>query len=470
MNIRKITFYLILLLATVPIISSCTKSLQKSYSPDSDTTPTTHFPAETWMQYETPEEAGWSSEKLSSVEKFSHRAGSAAVMIIYNGAILAQWGQINRRLMCHSVRKSLLSALYGIAVDDGLVDLDETIGSIGIDDAPPLTTMEKSAKVSDLLKARSGVYHSAAYETRAMKSRRPERGSHKPGTHWYYNNWDFNTLATIYNNKTSNDMFESFEKQLAIPLKMQDFELRHTYYHLELENSRHPAYPFRMSARDLARIGLLYLNEGRWMETQIIPPEWIHDSTLPHSTYSNGGYGYMWWTLPERGQLGKLGTFAALGYGGQAVYVVPEANLVFVHRADTYEGRQKHVNNSTIRNILLEVLKARTGPSLPEPKLIMSDNSQTDTSGQMLTKAQSSKLVGKYSKNSFVVTVRDLDGRLESTSTRWGNYFLEPVSSTEFEAVDAKTPVEFVFDATGIATEMRIWFEADHPYVMKRTQ
>jgi CubicO group peptidase (beta-lactamase class C family) len=130
--------------------------------------------------------------------------------------------------MCHSIRKSLLSALYGIAVEKGDIDIDETIGSIGIDDTSPLTETEKSARVSDLLKARSGVYLPAAYETSSMKEDRPQRGSHEPGTHWYCNNWDFNTLATIYNRKTSNDLFKAFENQIAVPTQMQDFELRET--------------------------------------------------------------------------------------------------------------------------------------------------------------------------------------------------------------------------------------------------
>jgi len=55
-----------------------------------------------------------------------------------------------------------------------------------------------------LLEARSGVYHAALYETPAMAKQRPARGSHEPGTFWYYNNWDFNALGTIYEHATGN--------------------------------------------------------------------------------------------------------------------------------------------------------------------------------------------------------------------------------------------------------------------------
>ena len=164
---------LVVYLTLAPVTSSHAQALQTQDWPRWNATSPSIFPAVKWMRYETSEEAGWSSEKLSAIQEMSDKAGSAAVMAIYNGAVLTQWGQTSRRYMCHSVRKSLLSALYGIAVDKGDVDIDETIGSIGIDDISPLTAIEKSAKVSDLLKARSGVYLPAAYETPSMRERRP---------------------------------------------------------------------------------------------------------------------------------------------------------------------------------------------------------------------------------------------------------------------------------------------------------
>ncbi len=134
---------------------------------------TRFYPDESWQQYALPEEAGWSSEGLKSAREFSQMIGSAAVMVIYDGAILAQWGQVARRFMCHSIRKSLLSALYGSAVAKGEIDIDETLGSIGIDDDAGLTESERSARVSDLLKSRSGVYLPAAGRDLAGGDDRP---------------------------------------------------------------------------------------------------------------------------------------------------------------------------------------------------------------------------------------------------------------------------------------------------------
>ena len=87
-----------------------------------------------------------------------------------------------------------------------------------------------------------------------------------------------------------------------------------------------------------------------------------------------------------------MGTYAAFGYGGHAIYVVPDFNLVFVHRADTYKERRGHVSNTAIRNILTEVIKARTGPAESAPKLITADIPETDVPGPTISKAQTSGL------------------------------------------------------------------------------
>lgn len=460
-------YYLVVLSTIAPISNVNAQALQTQDWVDWNVTSPPSFPTKTWMQYESPEEAGWSSEKLSSVREMSERARSAAVIVIYNGAILAQWGETRRRFPIYSVAKSMLSALYGIAVGKGDIELDETIGSIGIDDVTPLTETEKTAKVSDLLKAQSGVYLPAAGESDRMKRSRLERGSHKPGTQWSYNGWDFDALGTIYNLKTSGDMLEAIEKHLAIPLQLQDFELRHASYHSQPEKFRHSWYPMRMSARDLARFGLLYLNKGRWKEQQIVPSEWVLESTESHSTHSGGGYGYLWWTYPKRSRLGKLGTYAAAGKGGHGIYVVPGANLVFVHRVNNYDDWTV-IMDSAIENILIAVLQARSGPPSLEPKLIPASNPKTDTPRKTLSGEQLSALTGKYTYENYTVSIREFDGRLEYTNSYSESFYLFPKTATKFEIEDIQWRIEFSLDTTGSATALQIWVNPDESYVLHR--
>src|SRR5262249_24701595 len=124
-----------------------------------------------------------------------------------------------------SVRKSLLSALIGNAVERKEIDLQQTIGSLGIDDnEPSLSAEEKTATVRDLLKARSGVYHAGLYESRDAAAARPARHSHKPGTFWYYSNWDFNTLGMIHGRAARSYIFDAFEREIARPIGMRDYQ------------------------------------------------------------------------------------------------------------------------------------------------------------------------------------------------------------------------------------------------------
>ena len=257
-----------------------------------------------------------------------------ALMVVQDGKTVASWGDTSRKINVASVRKSLLGALYGIAVADGRIDLGSTLATLGIDDkAPALTETEKQATVRDLLMARSGIYHVAAHETADIRRKRPRRGSHAPGSFWYYNNWDFNALGTIYRQRTGEDIFKSFARHIAGPIGMQDFTPRDGSYVLE-KASIHPAYPFTMSTRDLARFGQLFLDDGRWNGKQIVPAQWVAESTTAYSATDRAsmGYGYLWWAL-NPATFGK-GAALASGYGGQAIAVIPSKHLVVVQVVD----------------------------------------------------------------------------------------------------------------------------------------
>lgn len=207
-------------------------------------------PGAEW-EHSSPGEFGWSQTGLAQAQAFSDEIRSSAVFIVQHGKVVAAWGDTTKRTELASVRKSLLSALIGIAVSDHLINLDSTLGELGIDDNPPsLTEVEKGATVRQLLQARSGVYHRTLYETPGMAKARPPRSSHAPGTFWYYNNWDFNALGTIYQRATGTGIFDAFNTKIAKPTGMQDYRPQDGAY-VRGDASIHPAYPIRMSARDL---------------------------------------------------------------------------------------------------------------------------------------------------------------------------------------------------------------------------
>ena len=290
----------------------------------------------TWKKYDTPEEAGWSADKLREARQYYNSLNSTAAIGIYKGKVLFEWGDVSQNTNAHSVRKSLLSALFGIHEEEGTVNLDETLDELNIDDDAQLSDVERQATIEDLLTSRSGVFLPAGEESRDMINRRPPRESHQSGTYFYYNNWDFNTLGTIFNRQTDSDIFEEFKEKIAIPLGMEDFNLNNTMYRMEAGRSSHPSYLFSMSARDMARFGQLYLQNGKWEGEQIIPEHWIERSTLPHAETNNTvyDYGYLWWVASDN-PLGDSGLFSAVGRHGQSIDVIREKDFVFVHRVDS---------------------------------------------------------------------------------------------------------------------------------------
>ena len=301
-------------------------------------------PAEHWLSAD-PSSGEWTAENQAALEEYGRANNPTAVMIVRAGHVLAQYGDVAAKVNLRSVRKSILGALYGIAVSDGRMKLSATVGDLGIEDTPPgLSIAEKQATIRDLLMARSGIYHPAAYETHDMGEKRPARGSHAPGSYWYCNNWDFNALGTIYRQATAEDIFKAFERRIAKPTGMEDFSVRDGEYVSE-PASRHPAYVFRLTARDAARFGLLFLNGGEWRGRRIVPAVWIAESTaaLSQTDWHGRGYGYLWWTLPP-GEWGP-GAFLASGHGGQLIVVVPSRQLVAVQTVEI-GGQQKGIRTT----------------------------------------------------------------------------------------------------------------------------
>jgi CubicO group peptidase (beta-lactamase class C family) len=222
------------------------------------------FPNESWERSE-PNKIGWSTEKLTEVAQYLRTVPEGSLMIVEKGRVVAEWGNVARPVKLSSVRKSLLSALYGIYVHEGRIDPSMTLEQLAIDDSPPLTSAERQATILDILKARSGIYRGFVGGTPAMRAQMPARGSHAPGTFWYYNDWDFNAAGTIFEQQVGLDLGTAFQDRVGSPLQMQDFRAEDVYYVTAPpgkpadETSIHRAYQFRMSTRDLARFGYLFL-------------------------------------------------------------------------------------------------------------------------------------------------------------------------------------------------------------------
>ena len=225
-----------------------------------------------------PSKAGYDVEGLLELESFLREKGSSSLLLLKDGKVFFEYGDIRKPHLVHSIRKALLNSLVGIAVHQGEINLDATLEDLGVDDvAPSLTDRERQARVIDLLESRSGVYHPATAESPGMLAGKPPRGSHAPGSHFYYNNWDFNAAGGIYEQLTGRRIFDDFQSRIAEPLGMLDYQGRIStlelpteeelpeadgIYQFERALSDYPAYHFRLSTHDLALYGQLFLQRG----------------------------------------------------------------------------------------------------------------------------------------------------------------------------------------------------------------
>ncbi|CAB0149714.1 hypothetical protein PSI9734_00287 [Pseudidiomarina piscicola] len=300
--------------------------------------------------------------KLNELKQFLGSTGTSSMVLMRNGDVFFEFGDIHEKHTIHSIRKAMLNSLYGIYVERGVIDLDATLAELGIDDSTPLTATEKKATVRQLLQSRSGIYLPSAATSEGMLAAMPPRGEFKPGEQYVYNNWDFNVAGAIFEKLTGESIYTAFHREIAKPLGMQDFKGSYTtidddtdisqldvdgFYQYEPEKSKFPAYHFRMSSFDMALYGQLFENFGVWNGQRILSREWIEQSTTSYSVtnpYMDFGYG-MLWNVINPNEKRPNHAFFHTGIGVHMLGVYPSSDLVFVHRVHTETDYEFDQNN-----------------------------------------------------------------------------------------------------------------------------
>lgn len=312
------------------------------------------YPDFKWSYLTNPSEQGWSQKKLDQLHQYLiDSTAITGYMIIHKGKIVFAYGDVSETSYIASCRKSVLSLLYGAYVKSGVINLDQSIGELGIDDLGGLLPSEKEATVRDLIAARSGVYHPASLLGDHL-AYAPKRGSVKHSTYWLYNNWDFNLAGYIFETLTRRSIYDEVDRVLAKPLHMEDWERSDQEKNGDLSRSKYPAYPMYFSTRDMARLGQLMLNKGNWAGKQVIDQSWIAEILTPRTNYfeidehipdyrTSGysmGYGYMWWLWQNIKDKRFEGAYSALGNMGQSISVFPAANVVIVYKTKARYERE----------------------------------------------------------------------------------------------------------------------------------
>jgi CubicO group peptidase (beta-lactamase class C family) len=338
------------------------------------------FPDREWERIEKPESAGYSAARLQALRGWLQSLDTTAMIVVVGGRQLFEYGDLKHQSYLASVRKSVLAILYGKYVENGTIPLDKTLRELQFDDVGGLSPRELEAKVEHLITARSGIYHLASNPGDSTDSA-PPRSSQRPGTYYLYNNWDFNAAGAVFEKLTGRDIYDALESDLARPIGMQDFDRARQRKSGDAARSLHKAYHIWFSTRDMARIGLMMLREGKWAGQQVISRDWARRITSlvtplnelnPPNLRSLGsgsrwGYGYMWWVWDAPNSPGPFeGAYTGMGAGGQYITVLPRLDLVIAHKTDMDQpaqsgptGRRRNVSLAEYDSVLRMLIAAR---------------------------------------------------------------------------------------------------------------
>jgi CubicO group peptidase (beta-lactamase class C family) len=240
-----------------------------------------------------------------------------------------------------SVTKSVLSILIGIAIDEGYLRLDQKLSEIFPDAFDENTDpLARDITVADVLTKTEGfaeagpgdfkVSGAAPGKERMWQSMLSRRVAYPRGTHFRYDGIGSDLLAVVLSKAIKQDAGEFAKRKLFDPLGIANY----TWY-ADSEGYLHGESGLHLTARDMAKIGVLYLQHGRWGEKQIVSADYVQDSTTRHNDGGppvNAGYGYQWW-ISKNGNV-----FFASGKNSQFISVTPNRNLVLAFAADSIPG------------------------------------------------------------------------------------------------------------------------------------
>jgi CubicO group peptidase (beta-lactamase class C family) len=283
-------------------------------------------------------------KKYRSVRSLVVARGGCVVFEYYRKDIGA-----GTRSPVYSVTKSVLSILIGVAIDRGYLRLDQKLSDwLPEASEAKVDPLVREIRVRDLLTMTAGfdpagddaskisVPTSQAWRwllNRPMK--------YPPGTHFSYDTSDQNLLSIVLTRAIRQDAALFARRNLFEPLRIEDYN-----WVTDADGYLIGATALYLTARDMAKIGLLYLWHGRWGDSQIVSEAFALDSTARHNEGglpSNAAYGYFWWVGKTKS---GLEAFFAAGHNSQLIYVVPKLDLVAAVAAESIPGgSQSFVND-----------------------------------------------------------------------------------------------------------------------------
>ena len=295
---------------------------------------------------------GEEKQIIESIDYFN----TDGLMILKDGEVHYEnyWNE-NKETSRHiiwSVSKSFLSALVGIALDEGLIeDINDPIIKYLKDFKD---TGYEGVSIKNLLQMSSGIEFNEDYGdpnsdinryarvtatgTSQRDFAKTLKNSRKPGTYNHYISLDSQMLGMLIAEVSNMSVKEYLYEKIWSKIGMQD----DAFYLTDKQEVEMSLGGLNVTLRDMAKFGQLFLNNGEWNGNQIVPFEWVANSTTPldihvqpnagdELTSDAWGYGYQWWVPgPE------VSDYTAHGIYNQFIYINPESNVVIAKTSSNY--------------------------------------------------------------------------------------------------------------------------------------
>jgi CubicO group peptidase (beta-lactamase class C family) len=304
---------------------------------------------------DSPESQGVDSGRLEKLRAYLEERQTRAALVIRHGRIVGEWywrgTTADTELPVFSVTKSLASTAIGLLSDGGKIRLDQPaadfISSWREDGRKAITIRHLVTMTSGLKREDYGYFF--RQDQLAMSLAQPPES--KPGTKWEYNNLACNCLSEIVAKVSGMEMDDFLRKRLFEPLGI-------THATMERRGGRALAYMgLHITARDLARVGYLFLNRGEWKGQRILSEAWVKEATRTSQDLTPD-YGFLWWvhtasTRPED----PPDSYEAIGLYGNYLCVFPAQDMILVRLIGGGSGALTDVDRIEMKRLALAALR-----------------------------------------------------------------------------------------------------------------
>ena len=341
-----------------------------------------YWPTKGWRTA-SPESQGMDSAKLLIADEFiqSGLPGAYSLLVVKNGYLVFEkyysFGSRELYGVVQDVTKSVTSALIGIALEKGYLNsvdqkIIEFFPEYFTDDLDP---RKKEIRLKHLLTMSAGFkwnykgpimkewYYSGNWVRFAIQL--PQENN--PGDVFNYNTSLSHLLSIILSKSTKVSTLDFADQNLFKPLGIQK-----KYWRKNPQGFYIGGFGLSLSARDLAKIGFLYLNNGFWNGQSIVPEYWVKESTQQwmdaYYIYGPTYYGYQWWIIEVDGCY----SYRAIGGSGQFIVVVPELDMVIVVTSKQAPSRPlTWIHYGPVFDLVANSVKRKRPPKKPLKAVVL---------------------------------------------------------------------------------------------------